>query len=91
MPNQKISLHTILTCENMTNNVYDFCKCKDKHSWCATWRCACVKAGVKCRVACYGGEDNDNIKCPNLEIPHLRLQKGLRVRDKDDKEESSKR
>lgn len=91
MPDRKISLYAIAACESMTDNIYVFCKCKDKYSWCATRRCACVKAGFKYRVAYYKREDNDNIKCHNLEILHLRLQKGLWVEDKDDKKESSKR
>lgn len=52
-----------------------------------------MKADVKCRVACHRGvdQDNDNVECPNLDIPHLRLQKDLRVRDRDDEGQSSKR
>ncbi len=50
-----------------------------------------MKADVKYRVACHGGEDNDHVECPNLDIPHLRLQKCLQVRDKNDDAESSKR
>lgn len=41
-------------------------------------------------VACHGG-GNDNVECPNLDNPHLHLQKGLRVRDRDDEGVSSKR
>ncbi len=90
-PDRKISLHAVAARESTTDKVPVFCKCKDKRSWCATRRCACVKAGVKCGVAYHGGGDNDNIECPNLDIPHLRSQKGLRVRDRDDEGESSKR
>ncbi len=50
-----------------------------------------MKADVHCGVACHGGGDNDNVECPNLNIPHLHSQKGLRVRDRDDEGESSKR
>ncbi len=50
-----------------------------------------MKADVKCGVACHGGGDNDNTECPILDISHLRSQKGLRVRDRDDEGESSKR
>ncbi len=50
-----------------------------------------MKPDVKCRVACHGGGDNDHVEYPNLDIPHLRLQKCLRVRDRDDEGESSKR
>lgn len=50
-----------------------------------------MKADIKCRVACHGRGDNDNMECSNLDIPHLYLQKGLRVRDKDNEEELSKR
>ena len=61
------------------------------HSWFSTRRCACEKADFKCGVACHGGGDNNNIECPNLDAPHLRSQKGLRARERDDKGESSKR
>ncbi len=44
-----------------------------------------MKADVKCGVACHGGGDNDHVECPK------RSQKGLRVRDRDDERESSKR
>ena len=50
-----------------------------------------MKADVKCGVACHEKGDNDNAKCPNLDIPHLHSQKGLQVRDRDDEGESSKR
>lgn len=50
-----------------------------------------MKADVKYRVACHGEGDIDNVECPNLDIPHLCSQKGLRVRDKDDEGELSKR
>ncbi len=50
-----------------------------------------MKADVKCGVACHEGGDNDNAEYSNLNIPHLRLQKGLRVRDRNDEKESSKR
>ena len=35
-----------------------------------------MKGDVKCRVACLGRWDNDNMECPNLDIPHLYVQKG---------------
>ncbi len=50
-----------------------------------------MKVDVKGGVACHRGGDNDNAECPNLDIPHLRSQNSLRVKDKDDEEESSKR
>lgn len=50
-----------------------------------------MKVDIKFGVSCHGGEDNDNVECPNLDIPHLRSQKVQRVRDKDDEGESSKR
>ena len=47
-----------------------------------------MKTDVKCGVACQGGGDNNNIECPNLDAPHLRSQKGLRVWERDDEGES---
>ena len=91
LPDQKITLQAVVTSESTTDKVPDFCKCKDKRSWCSTQGCACVKVDVKCWVACHGGGDNDNAECPNLDILHPRSQKGLRVRDKDNEGESSKR
>ena len=64
-PDRKLTLHAD---ENTTDRVPVFCKCKDKRSWCSTRRYACVKADVKCVVACHGGGDNSNIECPNLEL-----------------------
>ena len=90
-PDRKITLHAVAARKSTTDKVPVFCKCKDKHSWCSTRRCACVKADVKCGVACHGGGDNDHVECSNLDISHLRSQKGLRVRDRDDERESSKR
>lgn len=68
-----------------------FCKCKDKHSWCSARRYACIKAEVKCGIACHGGDENCQSDCPNIAVPHLRSQKGLRVRDRDEEGEFSKR
>ncbi len=90
-PDQKIILHAVAVCESTTDKIPVFCKCKDERSWCSTRRCACVKADVKCGIACHGRGDNDNAECSNLDIPHLRSQKSLRVRDRDDEGESSKR
>ena len=90
-PDRKITLQAVAARESTTDKVPVFCKCKDKHSWCSNRRCACLKADVKCGVACHGGADNDNVECPNLDIPQLRSQKVLRVRDRDDEGESSKR
>lgn len=90
-PNQKISLHAIAARKSMTDKVPVLCKCKDKHSWCATWRYICVKAGISCGVAYHEKRDNDNIECSNCDIPHLRLQNTLRVRNRNDEKESSKR
>ena len=90
-PDRKITLHAVAARKSTTDKIPVFCKCKDKRSWCSTRRCACVKADVKCGVARHGGGDNDNVECLILDIPHLRLQKGLRVRDRDDEGELSKR
>ena len=90
-PDQKITLYAFAARESTIDKVHVFCKWKDKQSWCSTLRCACVKADVKCRVACHVGGDNDNAECFNLDIPHQCSQKHLRVRDKDDEGESSKK
>ena len=90
-PERKIILHAFAARESTTNKVPVFCKCKDKRSWCSTQRCACVKTDGKYEVAYHRGEDNDNAECPILHIPHLRSQKSLRVRDRDDERKSSKR
>ncbi len=90
-PDQKITLHAVAACESTTDKVPFFCKCKDKWSECSTQRCAWVKTDVICGIACHWGRDNDNAEWANLDISHLRLQKSLRVRDRDDEEESSKR
>lgn len=82
---QKISLHIVTVCKSTIDKVPIFYKCKDKCNWCAIWKYICIKAGIKYRVAFYGGGDNDNVECPNLDIPHPHLQKGLQVRDRDDK------
>ena len=52
-PDRKITLHAIAASESKTDKVPVFCNCKDKRSWCSTRRCACVKADVKCEMACY--------------------------------------
>ena len=52
-PDRKITLHAVAARESTTDKVPVFCKCKDKRSWCSTQRCACVKADVKCGVACH--------------------------------------
>ncbi len=52
-PDRKITLHAVAAREGATDKVTVFCKCKDKRSWCSTRRCACVKADVKCGVACH--------------------------------------
>ena len=50
-----------------------------------TRRCACVKANVKCSVACHGGKNQDNTPdCPNISSIIMRTQRGFRVRDRDD-------
>ena len=90
-PDRKIILHAAAARKSTTNKVPAFCKCKDKRSWYSTRSCACVKADVKCKIACHGGGDKDNVECPNLDISHLRSQRSLRVRDRDDEGESSKR
>lgn len=90
-PDRKSTLHAVTACKSTTDKVSVFCKFKDKSSLRSTRRCACLKSDVKCGVACHGEEDNDHVECPNPDIPHLRSQKGLRVRDRDDEGESSKR
>lgn len=91
MPDQKISLHAVIAYKSTTNKVPVFYKCKDKCNWYTTRRYTCVKTSVNCGITCHGGGDNDNIECPNLEIPHLRSCKSLQVRDRDNEGKSSKR
>ena len=52
-PDRKITLHAIATRESTTDKVPVFCNFKEKRSWCSTQRYACVKADVKCMIACY--------------------------------------
>ena len=88
---QRIKLHAVAARESTTNKMPVFCKYKDKRSWCSTRRCACFKAEVKCGVACHGGDENGETDYPNIASPALRSQKGLRVRDRDEEGNSSKR
>ena len=76
---RKITLHAIAARESTTDKVPVFYKCKNKRSWCSTRKCACIKAEVKCGVACHGGDEIFESDCPNIAAPHLRMQKGLRV------------
>lgn len=92
-PTKKISLRYVSAQESTTAVTPVHCRCKDQKTWCATRRCACIKGGVKCSVACHGGKsgkDND-INCPNIAAPTMRTQKELRLRENDSQEESSKR
>ena len=66
-PSKKITLHSVAVKESTTEKVLVHCKCKDKRTWCMTRRCACVKAGVKCSVACHGGKNiYDGPTYPNI-------------------------
>lgn len=67
-----------------TNKVPVFYKCKDKRSQRSTPSCACIKAEAKCRVVRHGGDGNSQSDCLSNEAPHLRSQKGLWVRHKDE-------
>lgn len=89
-PDHKITLHAVAAWESTMDKVPVVCKCRDKCSWCSVWRYAYFKAGVKCGVACYGEEDGW-VNCLNIAASTLHSQKGLQVRDKDEKGESSKR
>lgn len=53
---KKITLHVVAAHESTTDQEPIFGKCKDKRSWCSTRRCVCVKAEVKCGIACQRGQ-----------------------------------
>lgn len=92
-PLKKISLRDVSTQESTTAVTPVHCGFRDQKTWCSIRRCACIKADVKCSVACDGGKsgkDNDT-ECPNIAAPTMRTQKRLRVRENDSQEESSKR
>ncbi len=55
-PSKKISLRYVSAQESTTAVTPVHCRCKDRKTWCSTRRCACIKAGVKCSVACHGGK-----------------------------------
>ena len=92
-PIKKISLRYVSAQESTTAVTPEHCGCKDQKTWCSTCQCACIKAGVKCSVACHGGKsgkDNDT-NCPNIAAPTMRTHKELRLRENDSQEKSSKR
>lgn len=92
-PIKKISLCYVSAQESTTAVTPVHCGCKDQKTWCSTCQCACIKAGVKCSVACRGrksGKVNDT-NCPNIAAPTMRTQKRLRLRENDSQEKSSKR
>lgn len=67
-PLKKISLRYVSTQESPTAVTPVHCGCRDRKTWCSIRRCALIKAGVKCSVACHegkSGKDNDT-ECPNI-------------------------
>ena len=84
-PSKKITLHTIAAKESTTEKVAVQCKCKDERTWCLTRRCACVKAEVKCSIACHGGKNvHGGPTYPNISSAGTRGQKGLKVRNREE-------
>lgn len=62
---QRIKLYALATQDNTMDNVPVIRKCKDERSWCLIQMYACFKAGVKCGVACHGGDGNSKSDNPN--------------------------
>ena len=56
-----------------------FYKYKAKHSWCLTWKYACIKAEVKYKIACYSKDDIFEFGYLNIIAFYLHMQKKLRV------------
>ena len=84
-PSKKITLYSVAAKESTTEKIPVHCKCKDERTWCMTRRCACVKAGVKCSVACHGGKNiHGGPTCPNISSAGTRGQKGLKVRNREE-------
>lgn len=67
-PDQKLPYILLLPAKVQQIRYFCFYKCKNKCSWCSTWRCACLKADVKCGATCHGETDreNDNMNAPTL-------------------------
>ena len=77
--------------ESTTDKVPVFCECKEKRSWYSTRRSTCFEVEVKFEGACHGIDGNGRTDCPNIAASTLHLQKGLRIRDKDEEGQSRKR
>ena len=54
-PTMVVTLHHCAAQESTSEKVPVQCNCRDQKIWCSTRRCAYIKAGTKCSVACYGG------------------------------------
>ena len=81
-PTAQVTLHYCAAQESTVEKVPVHCNCRDQKTWCSTRRCACVKAEVKCSIACHGGTNQDNTPdCPNISSMAMRTQKGHRTRD----------
>ena len=86
-----VTLHHCAAQESTSEKVPVQCNCRDQKTWCSTRRCACIKAGTKCSIACHGGTNQDNTPdCPNISSMATRTQRGLRFRDKDSDKEAKR-
>ena len=89
---KRVTLHHVAAQESITEKIPVHCGCKDEKTWCATRRCACFKASVKCFIACHGkGNKNSQPDCPNISNMTIRTQKGHRQRDQETVSEGTKR
>ena len=90
-PTMVVTLHHCAAQESTSEKVPVQCNCRDQKTWCSTRRCACIKAGTKCSIACHGGTNQDNTPdCPNISSMATRTQRGLRFRDNDNDKEAKR-
>ena len=63
------------------------CNCRASN-WCQTKTCACIKAEVKCSIACHksGGHPDTRVACQNASDMRNFISKGLRSRDIEEQE-----
>ena len=89
---KKITFNTFAAKESTMEKVPVHCKCKDERTWCLTRRCSCVKAEVKCSIACHGGKNvHGGLTCPNISSAGTRGQKGLKVQNREEEAQEGQR
>ncbi len=87
-----VTLHYCAAQESITEKVFVHCNRRDQKTWCSTRRCACVKAEVKCFIACHGGTNQDNTPdCSNISSMTMRTQRGHKIRDTEKEKREGKR